>query len=407
MESSQSSSQIMQSSQSSSLNASNIQETSSRSRNVSGGNGTVLQGNRFNITNGLKRSSRVQSEENLNKQNTAQDLTVGSAFKILDSALQQYASHQQKQQDQIEYVAKVSSRQTSRKCSLVPGSGCEDVTTVTVSLPPSRNTSRINSRRGSVDIGKRSRRNSLDIFTAEYSVKMAQGNKVDSLQQKTAFHMKVDNKDESDLKLCGRCHLPTHNTATCTEYNNLFCPRCLSWEHWEDSCPIQDQDINCSRCNYIGHLEEVHDVTNVHQRRTCVDHLGWEPFQTWFYEPDFRNWWQVTGCVGVPLYRVYPRKSEWRVTRPKETQKSPGNVGGVSKTDSVDDMIAQFQVLSQRREYKHSESGDSSGRSTPLHLKTFNIEDESGHKAGRKTRTYSETLRSLDEDILAELNVGS
>ena len=37
------------------------------------------------------------------------------------------------------------------------------------------------------------RRNSLDIFTAEYSVKMAQGNKVDSLQQKTAFHMKVRN----------------------------------------------------------------------------------------------------------------------------------------------------------------------------------------------------------------------
>ena len=45
------------------------------------------------------------------------------------------------------------------------------------------------------------RRNSLDIFTADYSVKMGQGNKVDSLQQKTAFHMKVRNSLK-ELSFC-------------------------------------------------------------------------------------------------------------------------------------------------------------------------------------------------------------
>jgi len=56
---------------------------------------------------------------------------------------------------------------------------------------------------------------------------------------------------------------------------------------------------------------------------------------------------------------------------------------------------------------------DSSGRSTPAHLKNINVtlpsdEEEdisTPKKPTRKNRTFSETLKTLDDDILAELNV--
>jgi hypothetical protein len=61
---------------------------------------------------------------------------------------------------------------------------------VTLSLPPSRGAS----RRGSTDQGGRgSRRNSLDIYTAEYAVRLNNRNRVAAMEQKTAFHMKVMN----------------------------------------------------------------------------------------------------------------------------------------------------------------------------------------------------------------------
>ena len=53
---------------------------------------------------------------------------------------------------------------------------------------------------------------------------------------------------------------------------------------------------------------------------------------------------------------------------------------------------------------------DSSGRSTPEHLKDVNIDsvecqgEASSHQPG-KSRTFSETLNMLDDDILAELDV--
>jgi hypothetical protein len=43
-----------------------------------------------------------------------------------------------------------------------------------------------------------------------------------------------------------------------------------------------------------------------------VDTLGWKVFVDWFYDSHFRCWWQLNGCVGVPLYKVYKRNSEWR-----------------------------------------------------------------------------------------------
>ena len=63
----------------------------------------------------------------------------------------------------------------------------------------------------------------------------------------------VENEAESEMELCGRCHLPTHKylrfkkknvhshppvsrTKACPEFGTLSCPRCLEWGHWEDSC---------------------------------------------------------------------------------------------------------------------------------------------------------------------------
>ena len=106
-----------------------------------------------------------------------------------------------------------------------------EVTNVMVSLPASKTTSRglspiltpnlttltltyllATSRRNSVDLsskGRRSRRGSLDIYTADYAVKIGNQKNITKMQQKNSFHMKVDNKDESDMNLCGRCHLPS------------------------------------------------------------------------------------------------------------------------------------------------------------------------------------------------------
>ena len=56
----------------------------------------------------------------------------------------------------------------------------------------------------------RGRRGSLDIYTAEYAVKIGNKKNITDMEQKTTFHMKVDNRADTDMNLCGRCHLPTH-----------------------------------------------------------------------------------------------------------------------------------------------------------------------------------------------------
>ncbi len=37
-----------------------------------------------------------------------------------------------------------------------------------------------------------------------------------------------------------------------------------------------------------------------------------QPFREWFFETEFRSWWQLNGCVGVPLYKIYKRNTAWR-----------------------------------------------------------------------------------------------
>jgi len=312
-------------------------------------NDTVVSGNRFNISNGLKRQSHHASQEEVRRSRhvsgTVEQKAVGSALKGLDTALEQIATQQKKEETQ--YVAKVTSKQTSRRGSISVSTDSNDVTNVMVSLPASKNTSRTTSRRNSVDLtgARKGRRGSLDIYTAEYAVKIGNKKNITNMEQKTTFHMKVDNQNETDLNLCGRCHLPTHKTAKCTEFGDNNCPRCLAWEHWEDSCWAADTPKPiCERCNYEGHTQEVHDTDQYAQRRACVDALGWEPFQEWFYDQAFRGWWQVMGCVGVPLYRIYQRKTEWKTEKPDRSKEDEDR--HVARDDSVDDMIAQ--VLSKK-----------------------------------------------------------
>jgi len=388
---------------------------SQRSRQASGSNDTVVSGNRFNISNGLKRQSHHASQEEVRRSRHVSGTVehgVGSALKGLDTALNQIAAQQKKEETQ--YVAKVTSRQTSRRGSISVSTDSNDVTNVMVSLPASKNASRATSRRNSVDLsagGGRGRRGSLDIYTAEYAVKIGNKKNITNMEQKTTFHMKVDNKDETDLNLCGRCHLPTHKTAKCTDFGENSCPRCLSWNHWEESCWMHEdgQMPVCERCDYEGHTPEVHETDKYTQRRACVDALGWEPFQDWFYDQQFRTWWQVMGGVGVPLYRIYQRKTEWKTEKPEPKEEEDRYI---ARDDSVDDMIAQ--VLKQRtvRTAAPQEENDSSGRSTPAHLKNIKInlpsddedDDSSLKKPIKKNRTFSETLKMLDADILADLD---
>merc|ERR1719357_1260648 len=217
---------------------------SQRSRQASGSNDTVVSGNRFNISNGLKRQSHHASQEEVRRSRHVSGTVehgVGSALKGLDTALNQIAAQQKKEETQ--YVAKVTSRQTSRRGSISVSTDSNDVTNVMVSLPASKNASRATSRRNSVDLsagGGRGRRGSLDIYTAEYAVKIGNKKNITNMEQKTTFHMKVDNKDETDLNLCGRCHLPTHKTAKClsvkdatTRVTHLRCMR-LTNTHREE-----------------------------------------------------------------------------------------------------------------------------------------------------------------------------
>ena len=44
----------------------------------------------------------------------------------------------------------------------------------------------------------------------------------------------------------------------------------------------------CATCQLPGHAAEVHTAQKFAQRRACVDTIGWEPFQDWFYNNEFR-----------------------------------------------------------------------------------------------------------------------
>ena len=49
------------------------------------------------------------------------------------------------------------------------------------------------------------------------------------------------------------------------------------------------------------------------------------------------------GCTGVPLYKIYQRKTQWRTERPPEATED-ADTKGLVRDDSVDDMIAQVPI---------------------------------------------------------------
>ena len=88
---------------------------------------------------------------------------------------------------------------------------------------------------------QRSRRNSIDLYTADYDIKLVcdkatKESQSMKMMQRSSSHIKIDDIANSKIKLCPRCHSPHCNLEICREFGDLKCPRCLAWEHWEDSC---------------------------------------------------------------------------------------------------------------------------------------------------------------------------
>ncbi|CAF2740650.1 unnamed protein product [Lepeophtheirus salmonis] len=367
-----------------------------------------------NISHNSESNVTRSIHQSMEKNETKHTLTnncegVGHALKGLDVAL--------------EALAKERNAAVHSDFKALKGGS---VLNITVSLPTSRRGSRCPStdRNGTAS---RSRRNSMDLYSAEYKMKLSKDGK-STLEQKSVCHIKVDEKNKDDLNLCGRCHNMNHFTARCTEFGNLKCPRCLEWDHWEDTCPTALISTDCSicdKCGANGHVGIIHSATDFNQRRCIVDMLGWVSFQEWFYEFNFRSWWQLNGYVGVPLYKIYKRNTEWRLEPKVETDKKPPSSsfrsehstrakGGyvLSRDDSIDELMKC--VYTPRKRVNISTHENDSGRSTPEYLKKYPgstktpddaSDSESSIKPTRRRRTFSETLSMLDDDILAELDI--
>jgi hypothetical protein len=208
---------------------------------------------------------------------------------------------------------------------------------------------------------------------------------------------------------------------------------------------------HCDVCQESGHSKVVHEATNFKQRRAIVDTIGWEYFQSWFYEATFRDWWQLNGLVGVPLYRIYKRKNDWKSGGPIEpstdenADKQPDTKSIVDKAaalaekysstysirrdDSTDELLKsvhasrearKMQLLSEANRQNNNDEDEDSGRSTPEHLKkysgsvgidsnnsnnTIGGSSSSAAASNKRLRTFSETLKMLDDDILEDLDV--
>ena len=65
----------------------------------------------------------------------------------------------------------------------------------------------------------------------------------------------------------------------------------------------QKQPI-CDICKCEGHTSLTHSTQDYEQRHDIIQRMGYESFQDWFHEFEFRNWWQLNGRTGVPLYRI-------------------------------------------------------------------------------------------------------
>ena len=107
---------------------------------------------------------------------------------------------------------------------------------------------------------------------------------------------------------------------------------------------------------------------------------------------------------------------------------TPDLLSSLKRDDSTDDLIASIKANARKRVEAEAakaaakaaaaaagggggDSCDSSGRSTPEHLKRFEGSAATATSAScsasesKRLRTFSETLKMLDDDIVADLNV--
>ena len=180
--------------------------TTTSSSNTS--NGMHIEGQKFNISKSLKKASHHGSKENLSITNTrrskhasgtnessskralakpslAQEAgsQIGGHLKGLDVALEALAKQQKEQE-----MKELKMTQNSQKSMLITQqkTAKDGTTSVTVSLPPSRR----GSRRGSISEGggqMRSRKNSMDIYSANYNVRLSRQGSPTRLQQKVGL----------------------------------------------------------------------------------------------------------------------------------------------------------------------------------------------------------------------------
>ena len=101
--------------------------------------------------------------------------------------------------------------------------------------------------------------------------------------------------------------------------DSTVCLRCLESGHLEKQCSLISSNLtlrSCSTCGGYNHISSVHDVQDFEYRHDIIQLMGYEPFQDWFLDFEFRNWWQVNGRIRVPLYKIYPgsngARREWK-----------------------------------------------------------------------------------------------
>ena len=180
--------------------------TTSSSANVS--NSMHVEGQKFNIAKSLKKSSHHGSKDNLaitnnrrskhasgtnessskkiqSKTTSSQNAEsqIGGHLKGLDVALEALAKQQKEQE-----MKELKMTQNTQKSMLITQqkTSKDGTTSVTVSLPPSRR----GSRRGSISEGGgekfRSRKNSMDLYSANYNVRLSRQGSPTRLQQQVS-----------------------------------------------------------------------------------------------------------------------------------------------------------------------------------------------------------------------------
>ena len=144
------------------------------------------------------------------------------------------------------------------------------------------------------------------------------------------------------------------------------------------------------------------------------------------------------------MYRIYKRKNDWKSGGPIEpatdpndinNESSAGVVGGsntlsivekaaalaekystqysIKRDDSTDELLKSVHAQREARKKQLAEQANrqnnnqESRESTPEHLKKYagSANLESCASSSKRLRTFSETLKLLDDDILDELDV--